>query len=285
MLFQGASLWPLLSGLQLQQVLVSISEGQPCSVSDTERYGVLGILRHRLADADPVQFAPLDQVQPDPIRIAARRLLSELEAEHPRAQQMLVELGRASSIIRRAAAAGEISIFCRPKLRGTVDPTAAWLYGTSEVLARIPPAKFDAPLVFGRDQLWQVRERGYITEVARGIVTDGTQAFELWPNPDPNRTWSENEEQPVPPETAAQPAPPEQVALRNLGGRPVKHDWSAFWQEATIYAASNGLELENRSELQTHMENWTAAQWREPPDEATIRKKLRELYAKAAGRI
>jgi hypothetical protein len=284
MLFQGASLWPLSDVFNLRHVLFCISEGQPLPVSHSD--GVLRILRRRLADADRVRSAPLDQVQSDPVRTAAREWSSELHAQLPRAQQMLAELDRASSILRRTAARGEISIFCQPKLRAKIDPTTAWLYGTSEALVRIPPAKFDAPLIFGEDQLWQVGEHRHVTEVARGIVLDGAQAFELWPDPDSNKTWSGGveEDEPGPPENAAQPVP-EKAALRGLGGRPAKHDWNAFWQEATIYAASNGLELENRPELQKHMEEWTAARWLDSPDAATIRKKLAELYAKAAGRI
>jgi hypothetical protein len=68
------------------------------------------------------------------------------------------------------------------------------------------------------------------------------------------------------------------------GGRPPKYDWDAFWIEIAIYAALNNLEEGHRSELQTHMMKWAAEHWADPPEDATIRGRLRKLYEAARGR-
>jgi hypothetical protein len=67
-------------------------------------------------------------------------------------------------------------------------------------------------------------------------------------------------------------------------GRPPKHAWDDFWIEVVIYAAANDLNERDRSELQKHMSKWTAENWVEPPDEATIRAKLAKLYKLARTR-
>jgi len=68
------------------------------------------------------------------------------------------------------------------------------------------------------------------------------------------------------------------VAMPNAGGRPPKHDWEAFWIQVAHYSAINDLHPDQRPELQNHMESWTAEEWLEPPDPATIRNKLARLY-------
>jgi hypothetical protein len=65
---------------------------------------------------------------------------------------------------------------------------------------------------------------------------------------------------------------------RHVGGRPPKYDWEGFWVEVAWYAAANDLERENRTELQRHMRDWTDKRWDDPPDDATIRARLRRLY-------
>jgi hypothetical protein len=81
---------------------------------------------------------------------------------------------------------------------------------------------------------------------------------------------------PVPNQLPA--APP-----KNTGGRPLKHDWDAFWIEVAHFAALQELDPKHRAELQRHMMDWTAANMKDPaPDEATIRSRLKRLY-KARG--
>jgi hypothetical protein len=76
------------------------------------------------------------------------------------------------------------------------------------------------------------------------------------------------------------PAPP----CRASGGRPVQHDWDAFWVEVTRYAASNNLgdRFAGRRRLQRHMARWCPANMASSaelgPSDATIRDKLRCLY-------
>lgn len=63
------------------------------------------------------------------------------------------------------------------------------------------------------------------------------------------------------------------------GGRQPSHDWDAFWIEVAWYAAKHDLEIAHRPKLQRHMLEWTGKHSKTPPDEGTIRKKLKELFA------
>jgi hypothetical protein len=56
------------------------------------------------------------------------------------------------------------------------------------------------------------------------------------------------------------------------------HEWEGFWIEVALYAAKHDLDPEHRRDLQRHMEEWTATQWPEPPDKATIRRRLQRLF-------
>ena len=65
------------------------------------------------------------------------------------------------------------------------------------------------------------------------------------------------------------------VQKKNPGGRPLIHDWDAFWIEIIRIARMD--ELPDRPELQRQMLAW----WRERPrrpEESEIRKRLRQLY-------
>lgn len=62
------------------------------------------------------------------------------------------------------------------------------------------------------------------------------------------------------------------------GGAPQKHDWEEFWIEVALYAAKNDLDPEHRTELQRHMRAWTAERWTNPPDDPTIRRRIKRLF-------
>jgi hypothetical protein len=66
----------------------------------------------------------------------------------------------------------------------------------------------------------------------------------------------------------------------NRVGRPETHDWEDFWIEVAAWMGTNGVLASDRQRLQSDMESWTATQSANPPDRATIRKKLRKLYAR-----
>jgi hypothetical protein len=61
------------------------------------------------------------------------------------------------------------------------------------------------------------------------------------------------------------------------GGRP-RHDWDASWIEVALYAAKHDLDLKHRQELQAHMVAWAAKTLCKPPDDATIRLRLAQLF-------
>jgi hypothetical protein len=71
-------------------------------------------------------------------------------------------------------------------------------------------------------------------------------------------------------------APPS--SRRSIGGRPAKHDWEQFWIEVALYAAKNDLDPELRTELQRHMRKWAAKNWADPPDDPTIRRRIKRLF-------
>lgn len=83
------------------------------------------------------------------------------------------------------------------------------------------------------------------------------------------------------PPATPKPTPMAEEPRRNPGGRQAKYDWDSFWIEVAWYAAENDLDGEHRTELQQRMEQWTGQKWRDPPDGATIRRKLAALYARA----
>ena len=65
---------------------------------------------------------------------------------------------------------------------------------------------------------------------------------------------------------------------KNKGGRPVEHDWDAFWIEVVRFVFNHGFEKQDRTACQKHMEDWTAEKWKNPPGESTIRGKLAKLF-------
>jgi hypothetical protein len=74
------------------------------------------------------------------------------------------------------------------------------------------------------------------------------------------------------------------AAPRTRGGRPVQHDWDAFWIQVAMFAAENGLYAEERTKLQRHMQDWTAQHWPEISDPATIRARIRRLFDTIRGK-
>jgi hypothetical protein len=65
-------------------------------------------------------------------------------------------------------------------------------------------------------------------------------------------------------------------------GRPVQHDWDAFWVEVAFYTAANDLNIEDRPSLQTHMVTWSRKNMKIVPNKATIRSKIRLLFERLA---
>lgn len=65
---------------------------------------------------------------------------------------------------------------------------------------------------------------------------------------------------------------------QSRGGAPRKHDWEQFWIEVALYAAKNDLDPAHRTELQRHMRAWAAEHWTNPPDDPTIRGRIRRLF-------
>lgn len=66
--------------------------------------------------------------------------------------------------------------------------------------------------------------------------------------------------------------------LRATGGALPRFNLDAFWIEVSIQTAAWNLEERDRPRLQKAMEEWTADNFRDPPDPSTIRKKLALLY-------
>jgi hypothetical protein len=85
-----------------------------------------------------------------------------------------------------------------------------------------------------------------------------------------------------PSSSGPQSRPVEEVPLQQTpgvrsSGRPPRHDWQAFWIEVVYWVDLNGLQPEHRQDLQRHMVEFLAGQ-EHPPDDATIRSKLKDLY-------
>ncbi len=71
--------------------------------------------------------------------------------------------------------------------------------------------------------------------------------------------------------------------VRGSGGAPPRHDWDAFWIEVALYAAQHDLDPARRRDLQQHMVEWARRELPDPPDEATIRTRLRRLFQRIVG--
>jgi len=66
---------------------------------------------------------------------------------------------------------------------------------------------------------------------------------------------------------------------RNLGGRPPKFTWDAFWCHIVEIANTPDGLPPDRTELQRHMMDWCAEQWGDAaPSDSTVREKLAKLY-------
>jgi hypothetical protein len=92
--------------------------------------------------------------------------------------------------------------------------------------------------------------------------------------------WPEGYKQQVA-DTSAPNAEPDSgsvVPSHNLGGRPSKFDWDAFWVEVARYVGRNGIDPDCRTACQQHMEDWTATKWKEAPQKSTIRSKLVKVF-------
>ncbi len=59
------------------------------------------------------------------------------------------------------------------------------------------------------------------------------------------------------------------------GGAPPKPGWPAFIAEVVRYADFDGIK--SKRELNRHMKDWCTHNWRDAPDESTIRRKIAEF--------
>ena len=73
------------------------------------------------------------------------------------------------------------------------------------------------------------------------------------------------------------PSDPISAKRRNLGGRPPKFEWDAFWRQV-VKIANTPDGLPARTELQNIMMDWCAVQWGDTPADSMIRDKLGPLY-------
>jgi hypothetical protein len=110
----------------------------------------------------------------------------------------------------------------------------------------------------------------------RDVKFLAAEVEKLLPLPDASMAAVNDGEGPRSPSPSSPTAP--QSPLRNVGGRPPTHNWEAFWIEVAHYAALHDLDPQHRAELQRHMESWTAENWPDAPDPATIRSRLARLY-------
>jgi hypothetical protein len=84
---------------------------------------------------------------------------------------------------------------------------------------------------------------------------------------------------PISPKESKEGGEQEVRSIRSTGGKPPKHDWDAFWIEVALYASKNDLIGVERTELQQHMERWSAEHMSDPtPNPATVRAKIKKLY-------
>ena len=66
------------------------------------------------------------------------------------------------------------------------------------------------------------------------------------------------------------------LAPKNLGGRPPTHNWEAFFAEVALVGDRDNLKRgDSWMHLRRHMIKWTKDNWPDPPDESTIKKKLK----------
>ena len=143
---------------------------------------------------------------------------------------------------------------------------------------RIPPEQCAGPVSFDRDGTLFPCLRSDAPLSAAPLFADilipADKLLAEWPKPGPKEDEAARE--------ASVPA--EKRRTTNLGGRRATHDWEAFWIEVAGYAALNELDPAHRTELQKHMGNWTAEEWADAPDVATIRGRLAKLYGASNAR-
>jgi hypothetical protein len=64
----------------------------------------------------------------------------------------------------------------------------------------------------------------------------------------------------------------------DVGGRPMKFDWDAFWIELVRIAdMPDGLDQETQSSLVKKMLDWCGEHWMDSPGETTVKNRIRRL--------
>jgi hypothetical protein len=221
------------------------------------------------------------------IRAAARRregrlltfpeLAQMLRHELTQLERQVRLLDEALTAVTEAVRVGKLDAWAlQDTPKGELDPSA--------VYARVPPSVLFNDMValtelgsIGADPDHPIAIFKYRGPRYREVRFRSEDVLALWPA-------MPAEGQAVAPlVTSKSDTPPSAVtpSPRGAGGAPVRYDWDAFWIELAIWTENNGLEEFDRSRLHRHMVVWAARQWSDPPDESTIRGKLKRFYENA----
>lgn len=192
-------------------------------------------------------------------------LVNDLRDDIKRAVAINRRFKRAGSELRRALEAGEIR-----SVGGTRNSTGELMFGREKLESKI--------WILGVEIFpdGTVREQGGM-EIRSFLLFETAEILLKWPMGEAGD--GSKSPAPISPILHDQSgAPSGQDIPKRPGGRPKRHDWDAFWIEVAWYAAENDLDVGHRQELQQHMVNWTAQEWQDPPDPATIRSRLAQLF-------
>ena len=174
---------------------------------------------------------------------------------------------RAADELRRAIASGQLSAF------GCLGPAKDSDTLSSPRRTKLSRELFDVPvtiITLDGGAVWpylqyEGPECGYEKEVTcHALLFEGCKIQEVWPN-DPNVEYD-----------LTPKAPPPNTPRR--GGRPATHNWDEFTRELTLFVGLDGGNV-TRLELRKHMKEWAAVNWKAPPDERTIERKLDDLVS------
>ena len=297
-LYPGASLWPWLRPDNLKMYLQRLSRGDdggrppPQMLIDAlerrvpweQRVPQATYQAEKAAGAGPRVRDRLPVASAEQMKTAAAEWNAELDTARIRPDVAADALDGASSTLRRAARQGEIAVFIY--LETLEDEKRAWVEGrgaNQNRIMRVPAARFDEPLFFSSDGFALAGEElEYIvlgsnpSPSPRNLhfpaALDGSEVWERWPNPDPQRVWTV-------PDSAPTLSPPanKESAPRRAGGRPPHKARDTFIREL-IRLANLPDGLPDSTELFHHMVRWCESELEEnAPTETTVRQWLADL--------